>query len=102
MERFCKHAGVSTASFYQWQRKLGASSRRPARDVTAERPARGTLVPIRIVPDPPTGCCDSGCVLEIELPGEIRLRIPAGCNAATLQVVLRMLLNGDGRDGISC
>jgi hypothetical protein len=41
-------------------------------------------------------------MLEIELPGEIRLRIPAGCGPATLQVVMSMLLRGDRQEGGSC
>jgi hypothetical protein len=60
------------------------------------------LVPVHIVPDAPTGHAGAAGMLEIELPGEIRLRIPAGCDRATLQVVLSMLLHGDSREGRSC
>ena len=41
----CEQAGVSPASFYQWQRKFRASERRPT-----PSPAQATpLVPVRIV-----------------------------------------------------
>jgi hypothetical protein len=66
------------------------------------------LVPVHIVPDSIVGrggsasrSGDAG-MLEVELPGEIRLRIPAGCDAATLQLVLSMLLKGGVKEGGSC
>ena len=65
------------------------------------------LVPVHIVPDATVGHGSSAIrgaadLLEVELPGEIYLRIPSGCDAATLQVVLSMLLNGGSREGGSC
>ena len=101
--QFCEQAGVSAASFYQWQRKLRASSRRPARGVITAQPAGGTLVPIRILPDPPAAHRNlngrnSGGTIEIELPGPIRLRVPCGCDRATLELVLSVLLDDDDRE----
>ncbi len=97
--QFCGEAGVSTASFYLWQRKLrgGSAARRQARP---DRRETSQLVPVRIVPDAPASHSDSAGMLEVDLPGEIRLRVPAGCDAATLQLVFGMLLkNGSREDG---
>jgi len=90
----CEQVGVSPASFYQWQRKLCAKAS-PARNAAPDRGA-SRLVPVRIIADSPSGCSDSACALEIDVPGGIRLRVPAGCDRATLQFVLGLLLeNGD-------
>jgi len=97
----CAEAGVSTASFYLWQRKLrgGVAAGRQAQ---TDRRATPRLVPVRILPDAPASRGDLPGMLEVELPGEIRLRIPAGCDAATLELVLGALLRAGGREGGSC
>jgi hypothetical protein len=59
------------------------------------------LVPVHIVPDA-LAHRDAASMLEVEFPGEIRLRIPAGCDAATLQVVLSLLLKEGGAESGSC
>jgi hypothetical protein len=97
--RFCEQAGVSTASFYQWQSKL-RGLKPPTRVASHTQRADSTLVPVRIVHDSATS--RGGGLLEIELPGEIRLRIPSGCDPATLHVVLTTLLNASGRESASC
>ncbi len=100
--QFCGEAGVSTASFYLWQRKLrgGAAARRQARPARPDRRETSRLVPVHIVADAPASRSDSAGMLEVDLPGEVRLRIPAGCDAATLQLVFDMLLkNGSREDG---
>jgi len=97
--RLCAEASVSTASFYLWQRKL-RNPAAPARIHSPDRPASSRLVPVRIVPDA-LAHRDTAGMLEVELPGEIRLRIPAGCDVATLQVVLSLLLRG-GQEAGSC
>jgi len=97
--QLCAEASVSTASFYLWQRKLrnhGSS----ARNHRPDQPTSSRLVPVHIVPDS-LDHRDAAGMLEVELPGEIRLRIPSSCNAATLQVVLNMLLRG-GEEADSC
>jgi hypothetical protein len=91
--RLCAEAGVSTASFYLWQRKLRGHRAR-ARAATPDRQATSRLIPVRILADAPAG--NVAGVLEILLPGEILLRIPSGCDPATLQLVLSMLLPGGG------
>ena len=59
-------------------------------------------MPVHIVADAPIDRPESASSLEIELPGEVRLRIPAGCDQATLQLVLSMLLSGGSREAGSC
>lgn len=89
VERFCKEAGVSPASFYVWQRKL--------RDTrTAPRPVQNDLVPVRIVPDPATPVASAAGVIEIDLADAIRLRVPPGCDHEALRIVLRALRANDG------
>jgi len=94
--QFCEQSGVSPASFYQWQRKLRAKAS-PANAAPDRRACR--LVPVRIIADSPSGCSDSAGALEIDVPGGIRLRIPAGCDRATLQFVLGLLLENREAEG---
>jgi hypothetical protein len=98
--QLCAEASVSTASFYLWQRKLRKQAA-SARNHPPARPASSQLVPVRIVPDA-LAHRDAAGMLEVELPGEIHLRIPAGCDAATLQVVLSLLLKEGGAEASSC
>jgi transposase-like protein len=78
----CEQADVSPASFYQWQRKLRAMGHRRGRKAS---PAATPLVPVRIIED-------RSSELALELPRGLRLHIPAGCDEATLQRVLRVAL----------
>jgi transposase-like protein len=106
----CQQAGVSPASFYQWQRKLrggraptrNAASARgssaAARQARCDSQTESRLVPVQIVADSPTGRDESAGQLEVELPGEIRLRIPAGCDRATLKLVIKLLQNRGSRE----
>ncbi|HEX4132601.1 MAG TPA: hypothetical protein VHZ24_21390 [Pirellulales bacterium] len=48
--------------------------------------------------DLPTGRDESAGLLEVELPGEIRLRIPAGCDRATLELVIQLLRTSGDRE----
>ena len=93
----CEHAGVSSASFYQWQRKLRAQTS-PVRSPLRERGA-SRLVPVQVVADRPQS---SAGELEVELPGGACLRIAAGCDRATLQLVLGLLLAGGSQEGGRC
>jgi hypothetical protein len=92
----CEQAGVSAPSFYQWQRKLHGRRVVVHRGRPGRRPA-SRLVPVRIVAGPPPGREEAGGRLEVELPGEIRLRIPAGCDQGTLELVLNLLRNAGGQ-----
>lgn len=97
----CAEAGVSTASFYLWQRRFRGQV---AAGRQAQPAGRETsrLVPVHILADASSSREASAGQLEVELPGEIRLRIPSGCDAATLQLVLSMLLPGGGVEDGSC
>lgn len=106
----CKQADVSPASFYQWQRKLRGGPARGRKAASAgsraaaapqarcDARAGSRLVPVQIVADPPTGRDESAGLLEVELPGEIRLRIPAGCDRNTLELVIQLLRTSGSRE----
>ena len=108
--QLCEQAGVSPASFYRWQRQLrggpalgrkavSAGSRvAAAPQARCDARAESRLVPVQIVADPPTGRDESAGQLEVELPGEIRLRIPAGCDRATLELVIQLLRTVGSRE----
>lgn len=78
---FCQQAGVSVPSYYQWQRKLLAAEQ-PSNPVA--QPV-SPLVPVRIVDD-------RTAALIVELPGNVRVRVPPGYDAACLERVLRAVL----------
>ncbi len=66
--RVCEQAGVSPASFYQWQRKLRGGVA-PVRNAASDRGAAGRLVPVQIVADASSGLHEPFGMLEVELPG---------------------------------
>ena len=71
---FCREKGVCAGSFYHWRRRLR----------TVDEPVRFALVETKPVPD---------CAAPLELiftSGE-RLRISAGVDAVTLQLVMAAL-----------
>jgi hypothetical protein len=85
----CRRAGVSTASFYAWRRRL------KSRDVVSKQSSfgkRSSLVPVRVV-------ADRGAEITVEfvdavaqtpltqLP-TIRVSIPSGCDEASIRRVL--------------
>ena len=91
----CRHAGVSTASFYAWRRRL------KSRDVFSKQSSlvkqsslitQSSLVPVRVVED-------RGAEITVEfvdaapqtpptrLP-TIRVSIPSGCDEASIRRVL--------------
>jgi transposase-like protein len=85
VSELCGQAGVSTASFFFWQRRL--RKQKPARrSGTIEALAHSSLLPVRIVPDR----ADEGRAppVVVDLPGAIRVQIPPGCDASTIHAVL--------------
>ena len=63
---FCRHEGVSVASFYQWRRKLGgASIRREPKRPSATVP---TFLPVQVT---------STASVQITFPNGTRLTLPA-------------------------
>lgn len=61
---FCTAEGVSTASFYQWRRKL-----RVDEPVT---PSLAKFVPVELTTRLPA---ESATVMSVELPGGVRVRL---------------------------
>jgi hypothetical protein len=64
--RFCEREDVSTASFYNWRRRLAEEA--------DEQPA---FVPVRVQPD-------GGSALEIVLTGAVTIRVPDGTARQTI------------------
>jgi len=64
--RFCEREDVSTASFYNWRRRLAESA--------DERPA---FVPVQVQPG-------GRNALEIVLPGAVTIRVPDGTAPQTI------------------
>ena len=84
----CEEADVSPVSYFYWRRKFLADAQQ-----RSSNPA-SPLVPVQIVED---GIAE----LMIELPQGMRVRIPPGCDEATLQRVLRAALSAC-REQASC
>lgn len=104
----CRQAGVSTASFYAWRRRLQASGFNGSGRF-APAIASSSLVPVRVVEDEPGDMAAlrgsdfhkvSGNAIEVTLdpadrpgcPPAIRVAIPAGCDEASIRRVLRTVI----------
>jgi transposase-like protein len=85
----CQEAGVSQATFYAWRKRLQSSRQTSA--AAGSRCSRtktaSPLVPVRIVPDRTDA--DRTRTMVVELPGAVRVQIPPGCDASTIQAVLQ-------------
>jgi transposase-like protein len=85
----CQDAGVSQAAFYAWRKRM-QSSRQTSAVVRSRRSRTKTaspLVHVRIVPD--RNDADRTRTMIVELPGAVRVQIPPGCDASTIQAVLQ-------------
>ena len=82
VEQICKWAGVSTASFYAWKRRL---RRAPAKRATKSAPDAGMFVPVQLLSEPPSRAVTE---ITIELPQGFVLRIPSGCDLPTVDVAV--------------
>jgi transposase-like protein len=85
----CQEAGVSQATFYAWRKRL-QSSRQTSAAVGSRRSRTKTaspLVPVRIVPDRTDA--DRTRTMVVELLGAVRVQIPPGFDASTIQAVLQ-------------
>lgn len=71
---FCEMEGVSTASFYNWRRRLAETER------VADVPA---FVPISVAQRPQTISC-----VEIVLSDDVTIRVPEGTARQTIVDVL--------------
>ncbi len=83
---FCQQAGVSTAAFYQWKRKLRREKRGPRPE---PRPSRQSTPGMQFVPIEITG----GPSVEVHLISGARLLVPCHEHQA-LRVVIAAL-SGD-------
>lgn len=92
IRQYCREQTLSEASFYSWKREL---KRRQAEEPHPGGPtqcpsqaANPDFVPVVVTPVE-TRHAGSG-VLEIELPGGVRLKVPGGFDEATLRLVLEL------------
>lgn len=88
VSELCERAGVSPASFFQWQRRLQAI------DQAARSAITPALVPVRVVED-------RIAQITVELSPAVRIQLEADCEAATLERVLRAALAAC-RESASC
>jgi hypothetical protein len=80
---------VSEPSFYAWRRELAR------RDASGGRNRNG-LVPVELITEPASG--SGSVILEIELPGPVKLRVPPGCDLALVGQVLQLLRRDAGEN----
>lgn len=102
---FCDRAGVSTAAFYQWRRKLAVSTSpgggpaglaKPSLQTTSSSPAAASLnfLPVEIVGP------GNGNVVEVQLPCGIRVLVPSR-DQESLRTILKSLTS-DRREDRPC
>ena len=80
--QFCEAEGVSTASFFQWKRKLGPQARPKE---PSETPATAKFHPVRVA------LADSSAAVTIRLPDGAVIEL--GDDARTIELVLDRLLS---------
>jgi hypothetical protein len=71
---FCEREGVSTASFYNWRRRLDDQDR-------SREPDRPAFVPVTVAVRPSPW-------IEILLPTDVTIRVPDGADRQTILDVL--------------
>ena len=89
---FCSFHGVSTASFYNWRRKLMAADHESvgrAAEPNQEAARSGSFLPVELttteVGDPSQADAQIGsAIVRIVLPSEIRVEVPASDGALVL------------------
>jgi len=93
----CRQAGVSTASFYAWRQRLGASSS-----------TGSSLVPVRIAAESRGRESDSEITVEltIQLADDsaqaVRVSIPPGCDESSIRRVLRAIMSASDEGVTTC
>jgi transposase len=91
---FCAKHGVSVPSFFAWRRTIAQRDRQqpaqPDDHASDDRNAtyQPTFVPLRIVPTPATQPTPA---LEVVLPGDRVVRVPAGFDPGSLRQLLAIL-----------
>ena len=107
ISRYCEQAGVSKNSFYVWKQRLrakagglGRSRELPEHSAVPSGkrsrsqksvPVSASLVPVRLVADPPQRSTSNAGAVEIEWPSGLVLRVPAGCDADAVRDVVKAL-----------
>lgn len=89
--RFCQREGVSTASFYQWQRRLRSC---PDKDDTESHdappvPHNTPFQELQFIDSRPLGTATTATALTVCLPGGIQLHVAD--NLPAIQTVVREL-----------
>jgi transposase-like protein len=88
VRQLCQQAGVSPASFFDWQQRLRAA------DQAAWPAATPALAPVRVVDD-------RVAQITLELSQAVCVHLAPDCDAATLERVLRAALAAC-RESASC
>jgi putative transposase len=84
VSQFCQQHGCSASSFYQWRRKLGSPSPKPATEISVPA-ARGVGAFPQLIAKRPSGPVPS---IDLVLPGGTIARVPAD-QLEALEIVLR-------------
>jgi putative transposase len=84
VSQFCQQHGCSASSFYQWRRKLGSPSPKPATEISVPA-ARGVGAFQQLIAKRPSGPVPS---IDLVLPGGTIARVPAD-QLEALEIVLR-------------
>lgn len=90
VRQYCREQGLSESAFWFWKRELarraaeervGRSDRRRSK----RRPRRPEFIPVSLGPALPLA------PIEVQLTGGVNVRVAAGCEEATLRMVLEVL-----------
>jgi hypothetical protein len=94
--QFCAQEGVSTASFYQWRRREQAAASTAANTGVSQALAPRFL-PLTLAPGAPSALFADGRALDLELPNQVRLRMPRDIEAQFVgQLLTTMAVLGPG------
>lgn len=90
VREFCRREGVSTASFYNWRRRLGERDVIKAAETDGRRRGAGpAFVAVNVSPAAAAAADVSGTAcIEIVLPGDVTIRVSDGASRQTLADVL--------------
>ena len=91
---YCRRHSLHSPNFYVWRKRLGlkaAADPRPPVRTSPASPTRTPATPTFVAVELPTLAAPATPSLTLHLPGERRLEIHAGCQAALLRTVLAVL-----------
>ena len=84
---FCELEGYSTASFYQWRRRLRAG----------ELPEAPALIPVHL--DSSELGCRADRRIEIDLPGGAIVKVPSGATVAEQRELMAAIVQATSAEG---